>query len=365
MKPKIYLVGGAVRDKLLGNDPKDLDYVVVGADLQWMLGQGFKQVGASFPVFLHPETGDEYAMARREKKVAPGYQGFEFEFGSDVTLEEDLSRRDLTMNSIAFDLENSVYIDPFGGIADMNSHLIRHTSDAFAEDPLRVLRTARFAARYDFDVAVETEALCKQLVESGELDALSADRIWGEMAKLFSEAMPTIGLKFLSGIGALEIKRLKGLVFEPVRSLFVAEAELSTLAKMFFSLNIHLLTKDQVEEFRIPTHLARELKFVAKVYDLFLSSISGRLNAKMVVAAFDQFREEFKNSDLQKTRFLVQDWTDGAEVLDRLETAANALLELDFTELVKGLKPAEIKDFVSTMKAKTIVESWESINDGK
>ena len=213
---KCYLVGGAVRDKLLGKDPKDLDYVVVGADIDWMLSQGFKQVGSAFPVFLHPESGDEYALARREKKTAPGYKGFEFEFGPHVTLEDDLLRPHQTINSIAFDLEDQVYIDPYGGEHDLAQGIIRHTSIAFAEDPLRVLRVARFAARYGFKVATDTVDLCKQLVDQGEIDALSADRIWAEIEKLFSETYTSIGLLFLDSIGALETERLRHLVFKPV-----------------------------------------------------------------------------------------------------------------------------------------------------
>ena len=171
-------MGGCVRDEILGRPPKDRDYVVVGASIEWMLEQGFKQVGAAFPVFLHPETGDEYALARREKKVAPGYTGFEFEFGPHVTLEDDLLRRDLTINAIAKDIETGELICFSRGIEDLHEKVIRHTSEAFAEDPLRVLRVARFASRYGFTIDPSTFDLCKQLVESKELDALSSKRMW-------------------------------------------------------------------------------------------------------------------------------------------------------------------------------------------
>jgi len=356
MTPKIFRVGGSVRDQLLGLEPKDLDYVVVGANLQWMLDQGFKQVGASFPVFLHPVTGDEYAMARREKKVAPGYQGFEFEFGPDVTIEEDLSRRDLTMNSIAYDPETETYIDPYGGTGDLRLGVIRHTSEAFAEDPLRVLRAARFAARYNFVIDPETEALCRQLVEAGELDALSTDRIWGEIDKLFSEQTPSIGLKFLRKVGALEIKRLKGLVFKETCN---QENLMNKAEKMFFMLNIKSLSKDRAEEFRIPSQLVREQKFMREIAGLLTTNIVHHsIEPVQVVLAFDQFREEFMRGDLAKFHFFKTLWFSDDTFYDELEMAIKALLELDFTELVKGLPVHKIKGFVLATKIKKVEEAF-------
>lgn len=188
-----YLVGGAVRDKLLGREPKDRDYVIVGAtgdDVIYMLGLGYQQVGADFPVFLHPETGEEYALARVERKTGPGYHGFDVSADSSVTIEEDLARRDLTINSMAMD-ENGLLIDPFSGLMDLHNHILRHTTDAFAEDPLRVLRLARFAARFDgWTVAPATYELCKKIGAAGELNHLTVERVWVEMEKAFSEKAP-------------------------------------------------------------------------------------------------------------------------------------------------------------------------------
>jgi len=373
---KIYQVGGSVRDQLLGIEPKDLDYVVVGADLQWMLDQGFKQVGASFPVFLHPETCDEYAMARREKKVAPGYQGFEFEFGPDVTLEEDLSRRDLSMNSIAYDRETQTYIDPYGGIADLRAGIIRHTSEAFAEDPLRVLRTARFAARYGFSVAPETKELCKQLVDAGEIDELSADRIWGELAKLFSEKKTSIGIQFLYDIGAFRTKRLHGLLVIPNNARCYGvhsdhEVYATDMEKMTRSLHLQFLSKDQLEQFRVPVHIAREAKFFQEIFDLTFSYVildgysASDLRFSKVVKTFDQFREEFKRGDLVKAKAFTEKSRPGkdfSKFFDSFEIAIAKLFELDFTELVKGMKPAEIKAFVADTKLKIVKETF---NQGK
>ena len=180
---KCYLVGGAVRDILMGRAPQDKDFVVIGANHQWMIDNGFSHVGQSFPVYLHPETGDEYALARREKKTGFGYTGFEVDV-ENVTLEEDLSRRDFTMNAMALDRDMNL-IDPFGGQKDIENKIIRHTSNAFAEDPVRVLRMARFAARYDFDVDSSTIRLARSI--SHEIDDVNPERVWKEIRRALRE----------------------------------------------------------------------------------------------------------------------------------------------------------------------------------
>jgi len=173
-----YIVGGAVRDELLGFAVKDKDYVVVGSTPEAMLAAGFKPVGKDFPVFLHPSTRDEYALARTERKTAKGYKGFTIHASPEVTLEQDLARRDLTINAIARADDGQLH-DPFNGVADIQSKTLRHVSDAFAEDPVRILRVARFSARLvDFNVAPETMMLMRQMVEAGEVDALVAERVW-------------------------------------------------------------------------------------------------------------------------------------------------------------------------------------------
>ena len=189
---KIYLVGGAVRDKLLGLTPKENDWVVVGATVDDMMKLGYKQVGKDFPVFLHPETKEEYALARTERKVGRGYTGFSFDTSPDVTLEEDLKRRDLTINAIAENPDGKL-IDPYHGKEDLDKKLLRHVSPAFSEDPVRILRIARFAARFaelGFHIAPETTALMKQMVISGEVDALVAERVWKELERALAEKHP-------------------------------------------------------------------------------------------------------------------------------------------------------------------------------
>src|SRR6266542_184456 len=199
---KIYRVGGAVRDELLGRPVADRDWVVVGATPETMIASGFKPVGRDFPVFLHPETREEYALARTERKHGRGYRGFEFFVSPDVTLEEDLQRRDLTINAMARG-EDGTLIDPFGGEADLRAGVLRHVSPAFAEDPLRVLRVARFAARFDFAVAPETEAIMRAIAAGGELAALTAERVWQELALALLEATPSRFFAALRRCGAL------------------------------------------------------------------------------------------------------------------------------------------------------------------
>ncbi|MFN8986275.1 MAG: multifunctional CCA tRNA nucleotidyl transferase/2'3'-cyclic phosphodiesterase/2'nucleotidase/phosphatase, partial [Burkholderiales bacterium] len=214
---KTYTVGGAVRDQLLGLSVTDRDYVVVGMTPHQMIEAGFKPVGADFPVFLHPKTHEEYALARTERKTGPGYKGFTFHAAPTVTLEEDLARRDLTINAMARDDAGHI-IDPYGGQADLNHKLLRHVGDAFREDPVRILRTARFAARFaqmGFTVAGETMALMREMVDAGEVDSLVAERVWQELARGLAEATPSRMFEVLRDCGALahiapEIDRLWG-----------------------------------------------------------------------------------------------------------------------------------------------------------
>ncbi len=203
MTMQIYVVGGAVRDALLGLPVQDHDHVVVGATPEQMVAAGFRPVGKDFPVFLHPKTQEEYALARTERKTAPGYHGFVFHTSPDVTLEDDLVRRDLTINAMARG-DDGVVVDPYGGQRDLEARLFRHVSDAFAEDPVRILRVARFAARFaEFRVADETNALMRSMVEAGEADALVPERVWQEVARGLMERRPSRMFAVLRDCGAL------------------------------------------------------------------------------------------------------------------------------------------------------------------
>jgi tRNA nucleotidyltransferase (CCA-adding enzyme) len=279
----IYLVGGAVRDKLLGIEPQDRDWVVVGATPQEMLARGFRPVGKDFPVFLHPDSNEEYALARTERKTAPGYHGFAFHAAPDVTLEEDLRRRDLTINAMAMDTTGNL-IDPFGGAADLREGRLRHVSEAFAEDPVRILRVARYAARFGrwgFHVAHATNRLMRQMVASGEVDALVAERVWQELERALGEAVPARFVEVLRGCGALarifpELDRLFG-VPQPkqhhpeedtgthVLLVLGQAARLSPDTRVRFAALVHDLGKGTTPAEQWPSHHAHEQRGVALV----------------------------------------------------------------------------------------------------
>lgn len=239
---KIYLVGGAVRDRLLGRSVGDRDWVVVGASPQAMLDAGFRPVGRDFPVFLHPDTGEEHALARTERKSGHGYHGFTFHTSPDVTLEDDLVRRDLTVNAMAEDADGTL-IDPWGGQRDLVARVLRHVSPAFAEDPVRILRLARFAARFhDFSVAPETLALMRAMVAAGEVDHLVPERVWQELARGLMEERPSRMFEVLRDCGALarllpEVDRLWGV---PQRADYHPEVDTGVHLMMVMDMSARL-----------------------------------------------------------------------------------------------------------------------------
>jgi len=281
-----YLVGGAVRDGLLGLPIRERDWVVVGGTLADMETLGFRQVGKDFPVFLHPETHEEYALARTERKTAPGYHGFETRFSPDVSLEEDLLRRDLTINAIAQSSSGEL-IDPYGGIQDLSDRMLRHVSPAFAEDPVRILRLARFAARFErlgFTIAPETLALMRSMTVAGEVDALVAERVWAETAKALAEPSPAIYFQTLRECAALavvfpEIDRLYG-VPQPerwhpeidtgvhVNLVLTAAAALSTEPRVRFAALLHDVGKGTTPPSEWPKHRGHEQRGVKIIENL-------------------------------------------------------------------------------------------------
>lgn len=283
---KIYQVGGSVRDKLLGLPASDRDYVVVGATVDEMLAAKFQPVGKDFPVFLHPKTKEEYALARTERKSGRGYTGFAFHASPDVTLEDDLRRRDLTINAMALDANGAgSLIDPYGGARDVEAKVFRHVSDAFAEDPLRVLRLARFAARFtDFTVAAETLLLCKKLVNDGEIAELVAERVWQEISRGLMEKKPSRMFDVLRSCGALavlapEIDRLWGIPqkaqwhpeidtgIHVLQVIDYAAAKGWPLATRFAALT-HDLGKGLTPTDILPAHHAHEARSVKLVAEL-------------------------------------------------------------------------------------------------
>jgi tRNA nucleotidyltransferase (CCA-adding enzyme) len=273
---QVYLVGGAVRDEQLGIPFTERDWCVVGATPQQMLDSGYAQVGKDFPVFLHPETGEEYALARTERKTAPGYHGFDFDTSASVSIEEDLGRRDLTINALAKDSDGRV-IDPFGGMRDLDSRLLRHVSPAFAEDPVRILRIAKFAARFahlGFRIAPQTRTLMREMVAGGEANALVPDRVWKETEAALAGPRPRLFFEALRSCGALQA------VFPEVDALFGvpqpaqwhpevdtgihtmmsvdAAAALSTAVEVRFAALVHDIGKGVTHAQYLPSHPGHE-----------------------------------------------------------------------------------------------------------
>jgi len=281
---QVYLVGGAVRDELLGFAVKDKDYVVVGATPEAMEAAGYKPVGKDFPVFLHPKTHDEYALARTERKTAKGYKGFAVHAAIDVTLDEDLARRDLTINAIAKDSDGKL-IDPHNGLADIQAKTLRHVSLAFSEDPVRILRAARLSARFaDFTIAPETNQLMQQMVAAGEVDALVAERVWQELAKGLMEDKPSRMFDVLRACGALkkimpELDKLWG-VPQPAQHHPEIDTGVHVMmvidyaAKQHFSLPVrfatlmHDLGKGTTPTHALPRHIGHEERSVSLLKDV-------------------------------------------------------------------------------------------------
>jgi tRNA nucleotidyltransferase (CCA-adding enzyme) len=272
----VYLVGGAVRDSLLGLPIKERDWVVVGATEQQMISLGFIKVGKDFPVFLHPDTKEEYALARRERKIAKGYYGFTCDFSPDVTLEEDLLRRDLTINAMAQNSAGDI-IDPYAGNADLNNRIFRHVSPSFNEDPLRILRLARFAARYKylgFMVAAETTQLMRQIVDANEIDALVPERVWKEFVLALGEKNPESFIEVLRSCGALKVifpalDMLWGIPqtreYHPeidtgvhIMMALQQACKISTNTKVRFAVLCHDLGKGRTKEQDWPSHKGHE-----------------------------------------------------------------------------------------------------------
>jgi tRNA nucleotidyltransferase (CCA-adding enzyme) len=344
---KIYCVGGAVRDELLGLPVKDRDYVVVGATPEEMVRQGFKPVGKDFPVFLHPATHEEYALARTERKTARGYHGFEFRAATDVTLEQDLARRDLTINAIARDADGRI-IDPFNGAADLKAGVLRHVSPAFAEDPVRILRVARFAARFGFRIAPETMKLMRGMAGNGEADALVAERVWQEVARGLMEAKPSRMFEVLRECGALarvmpEVDALwddADAAREAMRVLDAAAAAGATLAARFAALarSLYPLAVEALAgRLKAPAD-CRELALLAARHGNTVQD-AGELDAQSVLDLFntaDAWRRPERFAELATAALAGE--PDAGAVQARLERARAAAAAVNAGEIAKASK---------------------------
>jgi tRNA nucleotidyltransferase (CCA-adding enzyme) len=342
---KAYVVGGAVRDELLGLPLKDRDYVVVGSTPQEMEKLGFRPVGKDFPVFLHPETQEEYALARTERKSGRGYKGFTVHAAPDVTLEDDLRRRDLTINAIAKD-EAGKLIDPFGGEKDLRAGVLRHVSEAFAEDPVRILRVARFAARFGFEVHPSTMSVMRSMVQSGEADYLVPERVWQEFAKGLAEAHPE---------KMLDVLEASGLSRKLLRELGSTPRKFSGSVAVRFALLSWPLSEEQAEA------LTARLKAPNEVRELALLAARNREGLRAAHTAkpaqlvellkrTDAFRRPERFAELLEAAGLAEPTIDTA----RLERARKAAASVDAGAIAKGAAPADIAGRIDEARAAAI-----------
>jgi tRNA nucleotidyltransferase (CCA-adding enzyme) len=379
---KAYLVGGAVRDRLLNRPITEKDWVIVGGSTHYLISKGYQQVGKDFPVFLHPVTKEEYALARIEKKVGKGYKGFEFETDVDVSLEQDLKRRDLTINAIAEDEDGSL-IDPFGGLNDLKARLLKHVSYAFNEDPVRILRVARFKARFaplGFKIAVTTKKLMRDMVRMGEMENLVAERVWKEWQKSLTEPNPECFIQVLRDCGGLkiilpELDILFGIPNPPkhhpeidsgVHSLMVLKVatKLSKDPKVRFAALMHDLGKGVTPVGLWPSHpghddygvdvilkLAKRLKIPKSYYEL--AQLASKyhitihrlheLRASTIVTVLEKL-DAFRKLERFKGLLLVCK----ADVLGRLNHSEKSYLQYEqWLDIVAQLNKLNVKEIIS------------------
>lgn len=337
---KVYIVGGYVRDRLLDRECKDHDFVVVGSTPEEMLALGFTQVGADFPVFLHPQTGDEFALARTERKTGSGYNGFETDFGVDITLEDDLARRDLTINSMArevisFDmlghakLDDEI-IDPFFGQDDLARGILMHTTEAFSEDPLRVLRTARFAARYGFDIHKSTNDLMRVLVINDEMENLTAERVWTETVKAIGEDNPQLFFSTLEDVGAMHrlfpgVRIAQSIKKHIAARLFDCTVE-ERLMMVFVETSIDLLKK-----LKAPTDLQRKVNKFQQIVYTRDQLITAEQKLDFLKKSVDAFRQPDELQDIFATAHFY-DFTLSCHIMG-IEAALKVTKDIGFDSL--------------------------------
>jgi tRNA nucleotidyltransferase (CCA-adding enzyme) len=350
---KAYVVGGAVRDELLGLPLKDRDYVVVGATPEEMVRRGFKPVGKDFPVFLHPQTKEEYALARTERKSGRGYKGFTVHAAPDVTLEDDLRRRDLTINAMAKDPDSGMLIDPFRGKQDLEQKILRHVSEAFAEDPVRILRVARFAARFGFRVADETMALMKKMVRSGEADYLVPERVWQEFARGLAERHPDKMFEVLEACGLAD-KLLDGV--KPVLPLLAVSAKANSTVPVRFAVIAWPHQEAEVEA------VCARLKAPNEVRELALLACRNRVALRAAPeATAAALLELFKRTDALRRPERFGELLEVARLASpgletaRLERALQAANAVDAGAIAaQAASPAEIARLVDEARVRAI-----------
>jgi tRNA nucleotidyltransferase (CCA-adding enzyme) len=368
---RIYCVGGAVRDELLGLPVHDRDWVVVGATPAMLEAQGFRPVGRDFPVFLHPETHEEHALARTERKTGPGYRGFVVHYDPEVTLEDDLKRRDLTVNAMARGRDGTL-IDPWGGRQDLQDRILRHVSEAFAEDPVRILRVARFAARFhEFRVAPETMALMRAMVANGEVDHLVPERVWQEFARGLMEAHPTRMIEVLQECGALArlLPELDACWSEASATTLRAAAQAGAPLPVRFALLVRDAAEEaasggaETQDARVEAIAARlrapvECRELARLFVREQAALEAatRLDPTQLVGLVERLdalrRPERMEQVLEASRLRCPD-----APLDRVRLAASAARSVDAGAVAKGGPKATIRELVHAARVSAVEES--------
>ena len=365
---KVYIVGGYVRDRLLDRDCNDHDFVVVGSTPEEMLALGFSQVGADFPVFLHPKTSDEFALARTERKVGSGYNGFETDFGVDITLEDDLARRDLTINSMAREVIgwndkghaklSDEIIDPFNGQKDLANGILCHTTAAFSEDPLRVLRTARFRARYGFDVHKSTNDLMHVLVLNDEMENLTAERVWTELVKAIGEDQPRLFFGALEDCGAMH-RLFPGVMIAQSIKTHIADrlsdcSLMERLMMVFVDSPMSLLKK-----LKAPTDVQRMTKKLQQIVDTRDTLVTPELVLDFVKSV-DGYRQPEELRDILSTACFY-DFTLSCHVMG-IQAAMKATKDIGFDSLSKedqdALSGKEIGEAIDELRLKAIEKTF-------
>ncbi len=384
---KVYLVGGAVRDALLGLSGSDRDWLVVGSTPEEMASLGYQPVGKDFPVFLHPDTREEYALARTERKTARGYKGFAVYAAPDVTLEEDLARRDLTINAIAQDPETGEIFDPYHGSKDLEKKVLRHATNAFREDPVRILRIARFASRFpDFEVACETLALMKAMVNEGEVDALVSERVWQEIGRGLMGKQPSRMLQVLRACGALqrllpEVDRLYGV---PQRAEYHPEidtgihlemvldqsAQCNASLEVRFACLCHDLGKGTTPADILPRHIGHEqrsVKLLQSICERWRVPVECKELAEVVAREHGNIHKSLELGAEAVLRLLIR-----CDALRRPERFAQALIacecdargRLGFTEKPYPQRPRLLKLLTAAQSVDSAAISAQALQEG-
>ncbi len=356
---KIYLVGGAVRDKLLGIKPKEQDWVVVGATPEQMLQKGFRQVGKDFPVFLHSKTHEEYALARIERKIGKGYTGFAFETSPKVTLEEDLKRRDLTINAIAMDADGSL-IDPYNGQKDLKDKLLKHISANFAEDPVRILRVARFAARFNFTVSADTISLMQNMVQNGEINALVPERVTKELENALSEQHPENFFTTLEKCNALEVLFPEIEINSEQLTFLKAATNISNspairFASLFIKTPLEKV-KNLCKKYKIPNEL-KDLAVLISKHSTEYNNFS-KLSADKILNFYneiDAFRREKRFYN-----FLLVCSAANKKPSIEIKSCYQAAKNINMKDIIKNNEGAEIKIKINSVRKDQILKYLSS-----